>query len=133
MGTYTGTYTFPSAGDGPFIMRVQSDGTATGVLNEGNFDQMITAAGTVNLATGQVSLTANFDNSATNEPSPATITITGTASASGATGPLVLNESGSTETGSFATTKTSPSPTAVPTPAPLVKRKSSGSLRKKKL
>lgn len=105
---------------GTYIIRVQADGSATGVFNEGDFDCSVASSGTVNLSTGQISMSANFDNGVgDNTGAPASITVTGTANAAGASGQLVLTESGTSENGTFTTTKTSTSPTAVPTPSAL--------------
>jgi len=123
IGTYSGTYNFPvvggsSAASGPFILRVQPDGTATGAFNEGDFEQGFSASGTVSLSTGQVSLSGTTTDKAV-PPVTATIKVTGTASSSGASGPLAYSDSlGANRSGNFSTTKTSSSPPVVPTPEP---------------
>jgi len=123
IGTYSGTYNFPASGafsaaSGPFILRVQPDGTATGAFNEGDFEYGFSASGTVNLSTGQISLSGTTtDKSQT--PITATIKVTGTASSSGAFGPLAYSDTaGTTRSGDYSTMKKSTSPPAPPTPTP---------------
>jgi len=124
VGTYIGTYNFPATGtsgtlSGPFIVRVQSDGTATGTLNEDNDAQIIITSGTLDPATGTISLSANFDaDSLTHVPLPTTLSASGTVNGSGASGDMTVSNSDGTRYGTFSTVKTSPSPTAVPTPEP---------------
>lgn len=132
VGTYTGTYTAPNTTGGTFILRVQADGTATGVFNEGVFDQMITAPGTVNLATGQITLVADFDASLdSTQPDPTHLTLSGTANATGASGQFVATNAAGTKNGTFTTAKSSTSPTAVP--QPLVKGTTKSGLKKGRL
>lgn len=136
IGTYTGTYTSSNADGGTFILRVQTNGTATGVFNEGLFDmggnsRDIDASGTVNLSTGQVTLASDFDASLNATPDPTHLTLSGVASATGATGQFVTTNDQGSKNGMVTTTKTSNSPTAVP--IPLVKRTGKSGLKKGRL
>lgn len=147
IGTYQGTYDLSASGifsasNGTFIIRVQTDGTATGVLNEGMLDQSsndvsVPTTGTVNLSTGQISLSGTFDASEqiSSDPIPTTVTVSGTVNSTGASGTLVATNSDRTQNGTFTTTKTSTSPTAVPTPTPVVAalKKSKSGLKKGRL
>jgi len=123
IGTYQGTYNFPAVGNsvalsGPFILRVQADGTATGNLNEDNFNQIITTSGTTSLSNGQVTLSGTYQDDLITPPTTSTLSATGTANSVGATGTLVESNVNGTRNGTFTTTKKFPSPTAVPTPDP---------------
>lgn len=129
IGTYSGTYNFPAMGassalSGPFVLRVQADGTATGNLNEDQILDIITTSGTTSLSNGQVSLSGTYDGNNSGAGMigsylPTTLMVAGTANSVGASGTLVTSNSlDGARNGTFTTTKTSPSPTAVPTPEP---------------
>lgn len=145
IGTYQGTYNLSASGifsatNGTLIIRVQTDGTAVGVLNEGALDvyrsdASIPTTGTVNLSTGQISLSGTFDASEQigSAPIPTTVTVSGTANSAGASGTLVETNSDRTQNGTFTTTKTSTSSTAVPTPTPVALKKATSGLKKGRL
>lgn len=134
IGTYTGTYASSSSSSvstgGPFILRVRTNGTATGVFNQGLFDangksREIDATGTVNLSTGQVTLAADFDASVSGAAQPTHLALSGMANATGASGQFVTTNAQGSTNGTVTTTKTSNS-----APTSLVKRAGTSGLKK---
>ena len=138
VGTYNGTWTFPGStpslsDSGPFVLRINANGSASGVFNENNPDRIVTTSGTVNTSTGAISLSGTFNTGIGDSTGyTATVTVTGTASSSSASGPLRLTYTNGQppENGSFTSNKTSndptpPTPTPTPNPSALKKQSSS--------
>jgi hypothetical protein len=131
VGTYSGSYNFPSSGGtaednvgvaGTFILRVQTDGQATGTFNEDDPARTVVSTGTVSLSSGKLALSnTNFDNGGGDMGS---VTLSGQVTNTGATGSVVLTDKNGNTSATFTTTKTSTSvlPVATPVPSALVKR-----------